>query len=94
MGAARLRVSGNAPSAERVAVLPEHRRGGVGRELMQALQAEAASRGFGELVLNAQESAVAFYERLGYRCEGEPFEEAGIPHRVMRKRLRGERPGE
>jgi AcrR family transcriptional regulator/predicted GNAT family N-acyltransferase len=94
VGAARLRVNGHAPSAEQVAVLAEHRRGGVGRELMRALQAEAASRGFEELMLNAQESAVAFFERLGYRCEGEPFEEAGISHRMMRKRLRGERPGE
>ena len=41
-----------------------------------------------ETTLSAQVSAIAFYESLGYSAEGDVFEEAGIPHRNMRKRLR------
>ncbi len=36
--------------------------------------------GVREIALHAQLSAKAFYARLGYREEGEEFEEAGIPH--------------
>ena len=36
--------------------------------------------GVKEIALHAQLTAKAFYARLGYREEGEVFEEAGIPH--------------
>ena len=39
------------------------------------------------MTLHAREAAVPFYERLGYLSEGEPFDEVGLPHRAMRKRL-------
>ena len=57
---------------------------GIGRRLV----IEVESRAFGELGLEglfcyAQSSATGFYEKLGWRAEGEEFEEAGIPHRVM-----------
>ena len=32
-------------------------------------------------------AAVAFYERLGYEIDGEPFTEVGLAHRRMRKAL-------
>lgn len=70
----------------RLAVLAEWRGHGVGVALMDALLALARERGDAEVVLNAQTSAIAFYERLGFRTEGEDFMEAGIPHRVMRLR--------
>jgi hypothetical protein len=34
-------------------------------------------------MMHAQASAVPFYERLGWRAVGAPFEEAGIAHRAM-----------
>jgi predicted GNAT family N-acyltransferase len=30
---------------------------------------------------------VPFYERLGFRAQGEEFLDAGIPHRYMYRRL-------
>ncbi|MEE9278856.1 MAG: GNAT family N-acetyltransferase [Myxococcota bacterium] len=87
VGAARLRESEGRARAERVAVLERQRGLGVGRVLMAALEAEARSRGHSELVLNAQEDVIPFYERLGYTAHGPSFLEAGIPHRAMRKRL-------
>lgn len=55
-----------------VAVLPQHRRQGIGRRLLEA--AEAVLRERGCLKLNLQVRAtnaevIAFYERLGYRVE-------------------------
>ena len=86
VGTARLRPLADGTSkAERVAVRRPFRRRGVGRALMCALEDAAGDRG--EIVLNAQAAVLPFYERLGYRCEGPEFVEAGIPHRAMRKRL-------
>ena len=87
-GTARLREHDGAAKAERVAVLADARGRGLGRLLMDALEAEARRRGFAEVVLHAQVEVVAFYEKLGYAPEGERFVEADIPHQAMRKGLR------
>lgn len=67
----------------RVAVLAEERRGGVGRAVMRALEAEAQSRGFPGITLAAQLHAIPFYERLGYVARGDVFLDAAIEHRWM-----------
>ena len=71
----------------RVAVLKEVRGRGLGLLLMQAVIEEAMHRGFTESVLDAQTYAVPFYARLGYVAEGEEFDDAGIPHLLMRRKL-------
>jgi predicted GNAT family N-acyltransferase len=43
----------------------------------------AGELGAAKMILHARESAIPFYLRLGYRVEGEPFVEVGIPHRAM-----------
>ncbi len=85
VGTARARTVETEAKAERVAVLRESRRHGVGRALMQAIADWAASQGLDAIALNAQESAIPFYRSLDYAITGDPFEEAGIPHRAMRK---------
>ena len=49
--------------------------------------AEARARGLPRVVLHAQISALGFYEKAGFVPEGDPFEEAGIIHRVMSRVL-------
>jgi predicted GNAT family N-acyltransferase len=71
----------------RVAVRAQARRGGMGARLMEHAETIVRGRGFGEIVLHAQISVAEFYRRLGYVEEGEPFDEAGIPHVAMRKRI-------
>ena len=71
----------------RVAVLKEARGRGLGLLLMQAVIEEAKRRGFTESVLDAQTYAVPFYARLGYVAEGAEFDDAGIPHFLMRRKL-------
>ncbi|UWQ21770.1 GNAT family N-acetyltransferase [Jannaschia sp. W003] len=69
----------------RVATLADARGRGHGRALMDAAVAEAQAGGLRAVVLSAQESAVAFYEAQGFRAEGAPYMDAGIPHRTMRR---------
>lgn len=60
---------------------------GVGRQLVEALEAELVERGVRSVVLHARHHAVGFYERLGYVCFGAPYDEVGMPHRTMRRDL-------
>jgi len=67
----------------RIAVLREHRRRGLGRAVMLALQDEARRRGFRGAKVAAQLQAIPFYESLGYVAYGGVFLDARIAHRLM-----------
>ena len=71
----------------RMAVLALWRGKGVGGAMLQALTSMARRANHGEVVLNAQSYVMSFYERYGFRRQGEEFMEAGIPHHSMRLRL-------
>jgi predicted GNAT family N-acyltransferase len=71
----------------RMAVARGARGRGAGRVVLAELERVARERGMAEVVLHAQLSARGFYDRLGYAAEGPVFEEAGIEHVAMRKRL-------
>lgn len=58
-----------------------------GRMVLDALVDAARSRGDAAVTLHAQRSAEGFYRRAGFEVQGEPFEEAGIPHITMRRAL-------
>ena len=60
---------------------------GVGRLLVARLEEHLGANGFTRIELHARHHAVGFYERIGYACFGEPYEEVGIPHRNMEKTL-------
>jgi predicted GNAT family N-acyltransferase len=70
-----------------VAVEPTMQRTGAGRALVQYAEQHARENGYRTIILHARESAVAFYEKLGYAAEGPLFREQGIPHVLMRKEL-------
>ena len=59
----------------------------LGRDILQTLMRAATERGDHEVCLHAQRSAEGFYTRLGFVPRGDPFEEAGIAHIEMFKRL-------
>lgn len=71
----------------RMAVLAAHRKGGVGRAILEALEARARHHALSGIILHAQVHARGFYEHLGYVAFGPEFEEAGIPHVKMMKEL-------
>ncbi|MGV9556020.1 GNAT family N-acetyltransferase [Streptomyces sp. NPDC003522] len=74
-------------SLGRLAVTGRARGLGVGAALVRAIEDEARARGLTAVDLHAQTHALGFYERLGYRAYGPEFEDAGIPHRAMRRAL-------
>lgn len=99
LGTLRLRWldEGRTAKIERVAVLARERGGGVGYALLDAALALAQASGAREAGLYAQTGAQAFYAKLGFVAFGPAFDEDGIPHIAMRRRLsnpaRGSRAG-
>jgi predicted GNAT family N-acyltransferase len=71
----------------RMAVLHASRKTGAGHHLLGALEAEAKKRGVTGVLLHAQLTAMEFYKRHGYEPYGAVFEEAGMPHLEMKKKL-------
>jgi predicted GNAT family N-acyltransferase len=71
----------------RMAADPAVRGRGHGAAVLAVLQSEAAARGQTEVELHAQVTARRFYERAGYRTVGQEYQEAGIAHVTMRRRL-------
>lgn len=84
IGTGRLHPSGK---IGRMAVLAEWRGQGVGAAILRRLLEEAARGGLESVYLHAQVPVLGFYARFGFVAEGEEFEEANIPHRLMRVRL-------
>jgi predicted GNAT family N-acyltransferase len=71
----------------RMAVLKTHRKKGVGAALLKRLIEVAQERGDREVALSAQVHAVPFYRAHGFVEEGAEYEDAGIQHQAMRRRL-------
>ena len=71
----------------RMAVTRVLRGSGLGRQVLDALVGSARLRGDPEILLHAQCSAEGFYADAEFIGEGPVFEEAGIAHRLMRRRL-------
>lgn len=71
----------------RVAVSKEYRGLGIGKKLMEELESVARAKEMKRVYLNAQESVIHFYVKLGYSAHGETFIEAGIVHQKMDKSL-------
>ena len=70
-----------------LAVREDFLKKGFGRELVSYAESFARERGYGEIALHARETALGFYEKLGYDAEGDSFTEVGLPHLAMRKKL-------
>jgi len=67
----------------RMAVIKGYRHRKVGSKLLSAIMNEARKRNMSKVFLNAQTSAVGFYEKNGFTAYGKEFMDAGIPHIKM-----------
>lgn len=72
---------------ERMAVDSAYRGQHYGKKLVTEAERFAKQNGIREIHLSAQVPALRFYAQLGYVPEGSEYEEAGIPHQRMRRRL-------
>lgn len=89
VGTARIRyVNNKTAKIERLAVLSTARGQGIGKKIMEKAIDIAAKKNIQEVLIHAQEYIKGLHQQLGFEEEGERFEEAGILHVKMKKRLR------
>lgn len=71
----------------RMAVRADQRGRGLGRQVLTGLMAVAQRRGDQQVILHAQTRVQGFYAGMGFKPQGEVFEEAGIEHIEMSRAL-------
>lgn len=81
---ARVKPLGAQAKIQRVAVLEDQRGTGLGAELMRFILDDVQGE-FDEAILGSQTHAIGFYEGLGFSVFGPEYDDAGIPHRDMRR---------
>ena len=82
------REKGNTCRLRQMAVQNNMQGKGIGATMMNFAENVARDRGFRTMSMHARKSAIGFYEKLGYRVDGDEFQEVTIPHYVMLKTLR------
>lgn len=88
VGTARILLDGVTGKIGRVCVLPDARGTGLGAQLIRAAVDVLRSRhGVKQAMLGAQEHAIGFYEKLGFRVISDVYDDAGIPHYDMVREL-------
>ncbi|MBW4637453.1 MAG: GNAT family N-acetyltransferase [Gloeocapsa sp. UFS-A4-WI-NPMV-4B04] len=88
VGTARIRYLNNQTAKiERLAVLSTARGQGIGKKIMEKAIEIVAHKNIQEVLIHAQEYIKGLHQQLGFEQEGEEFEEAGITHVKMRKKL-------
>jgi predicted GNAT family N-acyltransferase len=60
---------------------------GLGAALLAEAEREARAAGAHRMVMNAQTAVMSLYLAAGYDARGGPFDEVGIEHLAMEKRL-------
>ncbi|RWS44787.1 GNAT family N-acetyltransferase [Bacillus mycoides] len=87
VGTGRIRFVDGIGKLERICILKDYRKYGLGKVIIQALEEIASNQKATKVKLHGQTQAERFYEKLGYQTSSDVFMEDGIPHILMMKEL-------
>lgn len=85
VGTGRVRVVEGVGKLERICILKQYRKYGLGKVIIEALERIVEKRGVSSVKLHGQVQAQGFYHKLGYDVSSDAFMEDGIPHILMVK---------
>ena len=77
----------NSLRLRQMAVLNNLQGKGIGASMMNFAEILTRDKGYKKIIMHARETAIGFYEKLGYKVVGGKFTEVTIPHYVMEKKL-------
>ena len=72
---------------QRFCILSDCRTFGLGRRLLEFIEAYYQNKGFDWIRLDAKFAVHGFYEKSGYKAVSDVFMEAGVEHVKMEKRI-------
>ncbi|AYA75839.1 GNAT family N-acetyltransferase [Bacillus sp. Y1] len=87
VGTGRVRFVDHFGKLERICILEDFRKYGLGKIIISALEEIALEKGMTHAKLHGQTQAEGFYKKLGYHTASDVFREADIPHVLMIKNL-------
>lgn len=90
VGTGRIRFVEGIGKLERICILKEYRKFGLGRIIISELEKIAGDKGVAQVKLHGQTQAEGFYHKLSYRTASGVFMEDGLPHVKMLKELHHE----
>lgn len=70
-----------------VAVDTQYQSKGVGSFLVAYCESYSVAKGYKKIELHARDTAINFYKKAGYATKGPIFQEVGIDHMFMYKKL-------
>lgn len=73
---------------QRFCFLPEYRKSGFGKLLLEFIEKEFSNKGYNYFFLEAKFSVHKFYKKCGYKKVSDIFIEANVPHIKMEKSLK------
>lgn len=82
-GTARLVYNNNGCKIGRIAVLKSFRGKGCGAFIVKQICKKAFDKGAENVFVDAQNYAVPFYQKLGFKINGEQLYDRGLPHIPM-----------
>ena len=82
------RVDNNNVRLRQMAVQNNLQGKGIGASMLNFAENIARDAGYKNMVMHARNTAIHFYEKLGYKITSDEFEEITIPHHMMEKKLR------
>ncbi|MCW9132360.1 GNAT family N-acetyltransferase [Bacillus paramycoides] len=87
VGTGRIRFVDGIGKLERICILKDYRKYGLGKVIIQSLEEIARNKEANKVKLHGQTHAEGFYKKLGYQTSSDVFMEDGIPHILMTKEL-------
>ncbi|WP_367296294.1 GNAT family N-acetyltransferase [Levilactobacillus yonginensis] len=81
-------LAGNRVKIQRVATVADERQHGYAGELIKQIISDAKKSDVSRIELDAQLTALDFYQQLGFEPVSEPFKEAGIQHRTVQYQVK------
>ena len=81
-------VDGNTLRLRQMAVQGNLQGKGIGASIMSFAENIARDKGYKKLYMHARNNAIGFYEKFGYKINGNEFEEINIPHHIMEKKIK------
>jgi N-acetylglutamate synthase-like GNAT family acetyltransferase len=60
---------------------------GIGASIMTFAENLARDKGYNYMIMHSRDTALGFYEKIGYKVVSDEFTEVGISHHIMEKEL-------
>tara|TARA_Y100000310_G_C20412367_1_gene682645 strand:+ start:342 stop:770 length:429 start_codon:yes stop_codon:yes gene_type:complete len=83
IGTARTRILNKKSKIERIVINQKFRNKGIGTGLVKIILNFLKRKNISKIYLHAQYRAKNFYEKIGFKAKGKPFNEDGIKHIKM-----------